>query len=102
MGLTVRTCWSTGPSLGAVEALTVRVVSRRSRPFNRWFRATVQSPKSDYVLGFSIEDWGHFTIKERQPPRHYVKHHSAPTPPDEMQPLQKGSHRLFILWFCTI
>src|SRR5271168_683927 len=42
----VCTSWSTGPSLGAVEALTVRVVTRRSRPYNRRFTATVRSPIS--------------------------------------------------------
>ena len=40
---------STGPSLGGVDALTVRVVTRRSRPYNRQFTATVRSPTVDFL-----------------------------------------------------
>ena len=40
----VRICWSTSPSLGAADALTVRVVTRRSRLYNRQFTAMVRSP----------------------------------------------------------
>jgi len=43
-GSTVCTHWSTGPSLRAVEALTVRVGTRRNRPYNRRFTATMRSP----------------------------------------------------------
>ena len=42
------------------------------------------SGKTDHLLGFSIEDWSHVRIKERQPPQPYGKHHSVPTPPDEI------------------
>ena len=41
---------STGLSLGGVNALTVRVVTRRSRPYNRLFTATVRSPRHHPLL----------------------------------------------------
>jgi hypothetical protein len=55
-----------------------------SAALQKWGIARKNIGKSDYVLGFSIEDWGHFTIKKRQPPQHYGKHYSVPSPPDEM------------------
>jgi hypothetical protein len=56
-----------------------------SAALQKWWIARKKIPrKTDCVLGFSIEDWGHIRIKERQPPQHYGKHYSPLTPPDEM------------------
>ena len=49
-----------------------------------WIARKKISGKTDHLLGFSIEDWGHMRIMERQPPKLYGKHYSVPTFPDEM------------------
>ena len=51
----------------------------------KWWIACRNTPhKMVSLLGFSIKDWGHISIVERQPPRDYGKHYSLLTPPDDM------------------
>ena len=48
-----------------------------------------KSGSDDRVLGFSIQDWDHITIKERQAPEHYGKHYSADASGRDLTPSQR-------------